>query len=183
VADIGHERHAVLRPQGQGEKISRLREVFFAHVRVARRRHSLRRAVTPLTRQDAPSEPGLWQAGPRRLNDLAGRVAARIDLLADRMVEAFVAEIPVYAHLPREPLEGEIREDPLRTVDGKAAGTPSSPIENVPNTEGVDPHGPDATETAAGQEQLATFLLHGVFVDTCGDRPCYLDGWTGPAAH
>jgi hypothetical protein len=48
--------------------------------------------------------------GPRRLNDLAGRVAARIDLLADRMVEAFVAEIPVYAHLPREQLEGEIRQ-------------------------------------------------------------------------
>lgn len=50
-------------------------------------------------------------AGPlRRLSDLAGRVAARIDLLADRMVEAFVAEIPVYAHLPREQLEGEIRQ-------------------------------------------------------------------------
>jgi hypothetical protein len=46
----------------------------------------------------------------RRLNDLAGRVAARVDLLADRMVEAFVAEIPVYAHLPREQLEGEIRQ-------------------------------------------------------------------------
>jgi hypothetical protein len=72
---------------------------------------------------------------------------------------------------------------PLRTVGGKVAGTPSPPIANVPNTEGVDPHGPDATETAAGQEQLATFLLHGVFVDTCGDRPCYLDGWTGPATH
>jgi hypothetical protein len=26
------------------------------------------------------------------------------------MVEAFVAEIPVYAHLPRERLEGEIRQ-------------------------------------------------------------------------
>ena len=39
---------------------------------------------------------------------------------------------------------------------------------------------PDATETAAGQEQLATFLLDGVVVDTCGDHPCYLDRWTGP---
>jgi hypothetical protein len=69
---------------------------------------------------------------------------------------------------------------PLRTVDGKVMGTPAPPTANVPNTEGVDPHGPDATETAAGQEQLATFLLKGVFVDTCGARPCYLDGWTGP---
>jgi hypothetical protein len=50
------------------------------------------------------------RAVPARLNDLAGRVAARVDLLADRMVEAFVAEIPVYAHLPREQLEGEIRQ-------------------------------------------------------------------------
>ncbi|AWS45055.1 hypothetical protein [Streptosporangium sp. 'caverna'] len=69
---------------------------------------------------------------------------------------------------------------PLRTVDGQVKGTPPPPVENVPNDEGVDPHGPDATETAAGQEQLATFLLDGVVVDTCGNRPCYLDGWTGP---
>lgn len=66
--------------------------------------------VIPLTRQDTPSEPGPRQADPHRLNDLAGRVAERIDLLADRMVEAFVADIPVYAHLPREQLEGEIRQ-------------------------------------------------------------------------
>jgi hypothetical protein len=69
---------------------------------------------------------------------------------------------------------------PLRIVDGEVEGTPPPPIDNVPNTEGVDPHGPDATETAAGQEQLATFLLDGVVVDTCGDHPCYLDRWTGP---
>jgi hypothetical protein len=69
---------------------------------------------------------------------------------------------------------------PLRTVDGVVRGTPSPPTANVPNTLGVDPHGPDATETAAGQRQLATFLLHGEFTDTCGDHPCYLDGWTGP---
>jgi sugar diacid utilization regulator len=44
----------------------------------------------------------------RCLNALAERVAARLDLLAVRMVDAFVAEIPVYAHLPREQLEGEV---------------------------------------------------------------------------
>ncbi|GII31956.1 PucR family transcriptional regulator [Planotetraspora mira] len=44
----------------------------------------------------------------RRLNALAERVATRLDLLADRMVDAFVAEIPLYAHLPREQLEGEL---------------------------------------------------------------------------
>ncbi|WP_162641899.1 CdaR family transcriptional regulator [Streptosporangium sp. 'caverna'] len=44
----------------------------------------------------------------RRLNALAMRVASRLDLLAGRMVDAFVVEIPLYAHLPREQLEGEI---------------------------------------------------------------------------
>jgi hypothetical protein len=39
---------------------------------------------------------------------LARRVADNVDLLARRMTDAFVAEIPVYAHLPREQLDGEI---------------------------------------------------------------------------
>jgi hypothetical protein len=39
---------------------------------------------------------------------LARRVADNVDLLARRMTGAFVAEIPVYAHLPREQLDGEI---------------------------------------------------------------------------
>ncbi|GAA4558260.1 PucR family transcriptional regulator [Planotetraspora kaengkrachanensis] len=46
----------------------------------------------------------------RRLNALAERVATRLDQLAVRMVDAFVAEIPLYAHLPREQLEGEVLE-------------------------------------------------------------------------
>jgi len=39
---------------------------------------------------------------------LARRVADNVELLARRMTDAFVAEIPVYAHLPREQLDGEI---------------------------------------------------------------------------
>jgi hypothetical protein len=42
------------------------------------------------------------------LSALAERVSVRLDALAGRMVDAFVAEIPLYAHLPREQLEGEI---------------------------------------------------------------------------
>jgi len=70
---------------------------------------------------------------------------------------------------------------PLRTVDGEVKGTPPPPPRNVPNREGVDPHGPDASETVEGQRQISAFLkIGGKVIDTCGDHPCYLDGYTGP---
>ncbi len=70
---------------------------------------------------------------------------------------------------------------PLRTVDGEVKGTPPPPPYDVPNREGVDPHGPDASETVEGQRQISRFLrLGGTVSDTCGRHPCYLDGYTGP---
>jgi hypothetical protein len=70
---------------------------------------------------------------------------------------------------------------PLRTVNGEVKGTPPPPPHNVPNREGVDPHGPDASETVEGQRQISAFLkIGGKVIDTCGDHPCYLDGYTGP---
>jgi hypothetical protein len=69
---------------------------------------------------------------------------------------------------------------PLRTVDGRVKGTPPPPAEEVPNTEGVDPHGPDASEGPVGQAQIGAWLNGRGFVDVCGNAPCYLDGWTGP---
>jgi hypothetical protein len=70
---------------------------------------------------------------------------------------------------------------PLRTVDGEVKGTPPPPPYNVPNREGVDPHGPDASETVEGQRQISRFLrIGGAVIDPCGDHPCYLDGYTGP---
>jgi hypothetical protein len=70
---------------------------------------------------------------------------------------------------------------PLRTVSGEVKGTPPPPPFDVPNREGVDPHGPDASETSEGQTQISSFLqIGGSVVDTCGDHPCYLDGYTGP---
>jgi hypothetical protein len=71
---------------------------------------------------------------------------------------------------------------PLRTEDGEVKGTPPPPPHNVPNREGVDPHGPDATETVEGQRQISAFLkVGGRVIDTCGGHPCYLDGYTGPS--
>ena len=50
--------------------------------------------------------------------DLYLRVQRRVPVLARRMLAAFVTEVPFYAQLPREQLDGEIRaicEDNLRT--------------------------------------------------------------------
>jgi hypothetical protein len=70
---------------------------------------------------------------------------------------------------------------PLRTVDGEVKGTPPPPPYNIPNREGVDPHGPDASETVEGQQQISRFLrIGGAVIDPCGDHPCYLDGYAGP---
>jgi hypothetical protein len=66
-------------------------------------------------------------------------------------------------------------------VGGQVKGTPPPPPENVPNREGVDPHGPDASEQVSGRLQVSEFLKpDGTFIDVCGTHPCYLDGWTGP---
>jgi hypothetical protein len=72
---------------------------------------------------------------------------------------------------------------PVRDVNGETKGTTPPPLENVANRGGIDPHGPDASETADGQYQIGTFLtLNGVINAVCGTSPCYLDGWTGPGA-
>jgi hypothetical protein len=96
-------------------------------------------------------------------------------------------EIPFYGIPPVTswPYNGSLFEvwdvGPLRTVGGQVKGTPPPPPENVPNREGVDPHGPDASEQVTGRAQISEFLRpDGAFVDVCGPSPCYLDGWTGP---
>jgi hypothetical protein len=70
---------------------------------------------------------------------------------------------------------------PLRKVNGEVKGTPPPPPYDFPNRPGVDPHGPDASETTEGQLQVARFLrIGGSVVDTCDEHPCYLDGYAGP---
>lgn len=70
---------------------------------------------------------------------------------------------------------------PLRTEDGEVKGTTPPPLANVPNDEGVDPHGPDGSETDWGKAMIGEFLSpFGAITDHCGIRPCYLDGWQGP---
>ena len=53
----------------------------------------------------------------------------------------------------------------------------------MPNRLGVDPHGPDASETVAGRAQASAFLQpddQSRVIDVCGASPCYLDGYQGP---
>jgi hypothetical protein len=96
-------------------------------------------------------------------------------------------QIPFYGIPPVAswPYSGSLFEvwdvGPLRTVNGEVKGTPPPPPENVPNREGVDPHGPDASEQVTARNQISEFLQpDGQFIDVCGAAPCYLDGWTGP---
>ena len=71
---------------------------------------------------------------------------------------------------------------PLRQVNGRTKGTPRPPVGNVPNREGVDPHGPDASEQASARSQVSAFLrpdAESRIIEACGLKPCYLDGWDG----
>jgi len=76
---------------------------------------------------------------------------------------------------------------PLRGCDPfgqNCEGTTPPPVENVPNRSGIDPHGPDASETSAGQRQIASFLrVRGRVVEVCDEHPCYLEGWSGPGGN
>jgi hypothetical protein len=72
---------------------------------------------------------------------------------------------------------------PLRTLaDGRVKGTPPPPVGNEPNRQGVDPHGPDASEQPSARAQIGAFLQPDALsriTPVCGDDPCRLDGWDG----
>ena len=55
------------------------------------------------SRKPAQPEPAAWEDAP-----LYARVQRMVPKLARRMVDTFVAEIPLYAQLPQEQLHGEI---------------------------------------------------------------------------
>jgi hypothetical protein len=70
---------------------------------------------------------------------------------------------------------------PLRTEGGRTKGTTPPPTENKPNRAGVDPHGPDQSETIYGRQVISEFLrIGGRVINGCGSRPCYIDGYNGP---
>lgn len=71
--------------------------------------------------------------------------------------------------------------DGVTVCNGSLAGTPPPPLDNNPNTAGVDPHGPDWAASPEGEAAIAQWLAPDGFLPAvCGDHPCYMAGWTGP---
>ena len=59
-------------------------------------------------------------------------------------------------------------------------GTPASPLANIAQTRGTDPHSLTFAAPAAALQFSEFLKLGGAFVDTCSGRPCYAAGWAGP---
>ncbi len=73
---------------------------------------------------------------------------------------------------------GPIRADPANP--GETIGVAPPPLENLANRAGEDPHGAPRGITSVS-EMINQFLSPGgKFTDTCGGKPCYAGGYTGP---
>jgi hypothetical protein len=59
-------------------------------------------------------------------------------------------------------------------------GTPPAPTINVAPELGVDPHGVTPFAAPAVEQYIDFLALDGALEPSCGDRPCYAAGWTGP---
>lgn len=69
----------------------------------------------------------------------------------------------------------------VTVCEGSLAGTPPPPLDNNPNLEGVDPHGPDWAQSPEGEAAIAQWLApNGFLPAVCDDHPCYMAGWNGP---
>jgi hypothetical protein len=72
--------------------------------------------------------------------------------------------------------------DGVTVCNGSLAGTPPPPLDNNPDTLGVDPHGPDWAASPEGIAAIAQWLAPDGFLPAvCGSAPCYMAGWTGPS--
>jgi hypothetical protein len=60
------------------------------------------------------------------------------------------------------------------------SGTPPTPLANVPNRAGQDPHSHPRSDPAARRQKSEFLKLGGAVVDVCGGGPCYANGYTGP---
>jgi hypothetical protein len=73
-----------------------------------------------------------------------------------------------------------VRKGLLIAALGAVLGTPPAPTANVAPATGQDPHGMTGLEPAAAAQFSEFLKIGGAFVNTCGERPCYAAGWTGP---
>jgi hypothetical protein len=72
---------------------------------------------------------------------------------------------------------GPMRPDP--NDPSKTIGTPPPPFENLPNTQGEDPHGAPRGADAAVAMTATMLQPNGFINEVCGGKPCYGGGWTG----
>src|SRR5262249_59797611 len=81
---------------------------------------------------------------------------------------------------------GPLRPPPKaggRGGGGPEAGPPPPPLDNNPNTEGVDPHGPDWAQSPEGEAAIGQWLRPDGFLPAvCDGHACYMAGWTGPGS-
>jgi hypothetical protein len=71
--------------------------------------------------------------------------------------------------------------DGVTVCKGSLAGTPSPPLDNNANTDGVDPHGNNWAASPEGEAAIAEWLAPDGFLPAvCDNHPCYMAGWTGP---
>jgi hypothetical protein len=59
-------------------------------------------------------------------------------------------------------------------------GTPAPPLTNTPPEAGVDPHDITGFSVPAALQFSQFLRIGGTLIDTCGGKPCYAGGWTGP---
>jgi hypothetical protein len=73
---------------------------------------------------------------------------------------------------------GPVREEPPGS--GTLVGVPPPPYENLPNREGVDPHG--APRATPAEQALVSNFFDGAIQqsDDCGGGPCFAIGFGGP---
>ena len=111
------------------------------------------------------------------------------DVTTSIMARTFGARIRQPALAPGRTLLSNpwwgIEPIPSFPYDGSAvvwwdAGTPPSPLENVPNRAGEDPHSAPRNEPAARLQKSEFLKVGGRVVELCGGGPCFARGHTGP---
>jgi hypothetical protein len=154
-----------------------------------------------MTRDPLPNTPRhtvlLHEAfGDHQVANLATEAEARV-LRARLRTPALDAgrsldKTPFYGirPIPRYPWRGNALVvfdiGPLRPPGCGAAGapaclgTPPAPLTNTIQTQGADPHGLTGFAPSAVAQFVDFLAIDGKFQNTCGAKPCYAAGWTGP---
>jgi hypothetical protein len=69
---------------------------------------------------------------------------------------------------------------PLRQQDGRTMGTPIPPVDNLPVTQGQDPHDYVIEHSPLQRKQIARYMEDGTIIEVCGGQPCRTPDWAGP---